>query len=207
MQHKVLDLCNTTSLEVTCQIQVFRHYMYSGYATHLEENLLATLQRICSFLILPVKPTTLVSIFDPLLSSPSLMPTKIYLNCWYYSGVKPKQLSAESGCASPTVWDSGSKIPKRNRCKTPPKTTSEAFMGTWKRLCFKSRMFLPSKTCAIHSGGWESLLVFSRVLSQPHIPGGSHGLGAPLPPQQYFTAMLRKKRETRGKSRNNLARR
>ena len=56
------DLWNFT--ESYYQIKVFKQLVYSEYATRSEEYLLAVLQRICLlFLILPVKPTTLLSVW------------------------------------------------------------------------------------------------------------------------------------------------
>lgn len=57
-------LWNIASLKVTYQMKVFRQFMYSEYATHSEEYLLAALQTICLlFLILPVKPRSLFSVW------------------------------------------------------------------------------------------------------------------------------------------------
>lgn len=80
----------------------------------------------------------------------------------------------------------GEQNSKRNRHKTPPKLTSEAFIGTSDHLCFKILHVLPLLKHATHSGRLESLSP-TGTFPSPCVSWASHVLaGSSLLPLQHF---------------------
>ena len=146
MQQKVTDLWNIASLKVTYQMKVFRQFMYSKYATRSEEHSLAVLQELAHcfiFCLWSQLPCFLYGWFAlvwfQFYASENLFKSMVLEGC------KSKVTKCwirlhESNCVGLREQN-----PERNRCKTPPKMTSEAFTGTLKCLCFKILHLPPSQ--------------------------------------------------------------
>lgn len=98
----------------------------------------------------------------------------------------------------------GEQNSKRNRHETPPKLTSEAFIGTSDHLCFKILHVPPLLKHGTHSGRLESLSP-TGTFPSPCVSWASHALaGSSLLPLQHFIPSCRRGKGKHEKSKTNL---